>query len=196
MVRFFVNGFLVVSDEEFVAGELMKLPAGYRGLGWPWPVDDFDERKLRVERHPCHPEVATNWERALEYWKQCIRQGIPARLLLVKTVQPYPQVAIPRVKWRFLGYDIACPGGGWHSVIWDLWLCWEEDKYPEALQAFQPWKTRLNPNGLFNRVKDAFEFLKFYENLSRDYDTYIERSIDHVIIGLWELEKDVVSLPL
>jgi len=194
MVRFFVNGFLVVSDEGVVADELMKLPVGYRGLGWPWPLDDFDERELGVEWHPCCPEVAINWEGTLEYWKQCIQQGIPARLLLVKTIQPYPQVAVPRVRWRFLGYDIASPGGGWHSAIWDLWLRWEYTDTPsEILCIFRAWMTRLNSNGLFSRAKDAFAFWEFYENLGEEYNAYIERSIDHVVIGLWELEKVSVS---
>ena len=191
MVRFFINGFLVVSDEGIVAGEPVKLPAGYRGLGWPWPLDDFDEHELGVEWHPYFPEVAIDWERTLKYWKLCIQRRIPARLLLVKTTQPYPRVATPRVRWSFLGYDIACPGGGWHSVIWDLWV-----EHPKVLPIFQPWMTRLNSNGLFSRTKDAFAFLEFYESLGKEYDAYIERSIDHVVVGLWELEEVSFSLSL
>ena len=195
MMRFFVNGFLVVADEGVIASELVKLPAGYRGLGWPWPLDDFDERKLGVEWHPYYPEVATCWKETLEFWKQCIQRGISARLLLVKTTQTCPLVFVPKVGWRFLGYDFACPGGGWHSAIWDLWLYWK-DKHLEVLRAFRVWMARLNSNGLFSRAKDAFAFLEFYESLGREYDAYIERNIDHVVVGLWELEKDPLSSSL
>ena len=55
---------------------------------------------------------------------------------------------------------------------------------------------RLNSNGLFSRAKDAFAFLEFYESLGREYDAYIERNIDHVVVGLWELEKDPLSSSL
>lgn len=45
----------------------------------------------------------------------------------------------------------------------------------------------MNSNGLFNRAKDAFGFLMFYESLPEEYDIYIERRIDYTIVGLWEL---------
>ena len=105
----------------------------------PWPSQSAISRrkfyKLGVEWHPYYPEVATCWKETLEYWKQCIQRGISARLLLVKTTQTCPLVIVPKVRWRFLGFDIACPGGGWHSAIWDLWLYWK-DKHLEVLRGF------------------------------------------------------------
>lgn len=186
MLRFFVNGFLVVADLITIAGgsETWSLPKGYRGLGFPWPLGNFDERRLRINKHHCPvcPEVATEWNGVFEYWQQSLQQGIPARLLLIKTPSSHPKVVPPpETKWKFLGYDIACPGGSWDSAIFNILS--EES----PLLTFKLWTVHLNSNGLFNRAKDAFEFLMFYESLPEEYDTYIERGVEHTIVGLWEL---------
>jgi len=186
MLQFFVNDFLVVADLMTIVGESepWSLPKGYRGLGFPWPLENFDERKLRMNKHHCPIclEVAIEWSGVFEYWRQSLQQGIPARLLLIKTLSPHPRAVLPpKTKWKFLGYDIACPGGFWDSAIFNILAA----KSP--LMTFKSWTTHLNSNGLFNRAKDAFEFLMFYESLPEEYDIYIERRIDYTIVGLWEL---------
>jgi len=179
--RFFVNGFVVADDS------IYNLPNGYRGVGFAWPIEGFDKRKLGVEWHPFYPEVATDWEGVLNYLYLCYEQRISVRLFLVKTIYPYPRVNIKeKTKWKFIGYDVACPGGSWHSAVADI-------MFLSHLEIFREWVLRLNSNGLFNRRKDTFEFLEFYNSLSEEFDAIIERGVDHTVVGLWEYLEDLSS---
>jgi hypothetical protein len=150
-IQFTTNGYLVVAPAS------KQLVSEYQGIeGDQWPIESDDLRRfargLGVPEALEGVQVATLWEETLAYWRRCMAQGIPARLLLVSTHYAVPQVVPPEGCWRPLGYDVAEPMGN-HSVV-----------RHELILGHAPqlsyWRSRLNGAGLFDELETVEEFLR------------------------------------
>ncbi|MBP1744546.1 MAG: hypothetical protein H6Q58_1524 [Firmicutes bacterium] len=195
-INLYPNGFLVKRiDSEYAAtfGQ-------YKGVeGDCFPINEhFSPKNVSLEESKylsdflsknvmlndfdnSYADVCPNIYFIKRYIKACKAEGIGVQVIYCKTQKKFPECEINTSSdsFRFLGYDLAYPGGSYYSCVFN------DSKWISEMARFH-----LNKYGLFNSESEMLEFIRLRNELEKANPHSTSEPGEFIIYQLWEY-KDI-----